>query len=255
MIDITTVQSVAFKILINGISKIIDKGKFIFTEENIKMLESDKNENILIHFKLYSENFEKYFVKEKKEINIDFKILQKITKTIKNNEIIRIIYNENDTFWTLEINNTDKSIKNSYKINLIQYDKSDINISPTEFNYEVSLLTTSFKELLNQSKFISSDKINISFDGEALKFNVKNENLEKEILIIENKDNMYIYSSSEPDSELIQNDFNYKNILKCCEFTNICPLLKIYFKRDFPIVFKYDIANLGDMKLLFHPII
>ena len=53
MIDIATVQSGAFKIFINGISKIIDKGKLIFTEENIKMLESDKDKNILIHFKLY----------------------------------------------------------------------------------------------------------------------------------------------------------------------------------------------------------
>ena len=64
---------------------------------------------------------------------------------------------------------------------------------------------------------------------------------------------MYIDYSS--DSELIQSDFNYKNILKCCEFTNLCNLLKIYFKKDFPIVFIYSIANLGDMKLLFHPII
>ena len=254
MIDIATVQSGAFKIFINGISKIIDKGKLIFTEENIKMLETDKEKNILIHFALYSENFEEYFVKEKKEINIDFKILQKITKTIKNNEIIRIIYNENDTFWTLKIIDTDKGINNSYKINLIQYDKQDINIPPpTEFNYEVSLSTTSFKELLNQSKFISPDKINISFDGTALKFNFKNENLEKEILIIENEENMYINCS--PDSELIQNDFNYKNILKCCEFTNLCNLLNIYFKNDYPIILKYNIANLGDMKLVFPPII
>ena len=253
MINIATVQSGAFKIFINGISKIINKGKLIFTEENIKMLESDKDKNILIHFKLNSENFEEYFVKEKKEINIDFKILQKITKTIKNNEIIRIIYNENDTFWVLKIIDTDKGINNSYKINLIQYENDEINIPPTEFNYEVSLSTTSFKELLNQSKFISPDKINISFDCHILKFNFKNENIEKEVSIKENKDNMYIDYSS--DSELIQSDFNYKNILKCCEFTNLCNLLKIYFKKDFPIVFIYSIANLGDMKLLFPPII
>ena len=68
MINIATVQSGAFKILINGISKIINKGKLIFTEEHIKMLETDKGKDILIHLKLYSENFEEYFVKEKKEI-------------------------------------------------------------------------------------------------------------------------------------------------------------------------------------------
>ena len=66
MIDIATVQSGAFKILINGISKIIDKGKLIFTEEKIKMFESNKDKDILIHLNLYSESFEKYFVKGKK---------------------------------------------------------------------------------------------------------------------------------------------------------------------------------------------
>jgi len=255
MINIATVQSVAFKILINGISKIINKGKLIFTEEHIKMLETDKGKDILIHLKLYSENFEEYFVKEKKEINIDFKLLQKITKNIKNNETIRIIYNENDTFWTLKSFDSDKSINKSYKINLIHYERDEINIPPTEFNYEVSLSTTYFKELLNQSKFISSDKINISFNGKAMKFNIKNENIEKEVFIQENKDNMYIDFYLGPDSELINSDFNYNNILKCCYFTNLCNMLKIYFKKEFPIVFIYSIASLGNIKLVFTPII
>jgi hypothetical protein len=253
MINIATVQSRAFKILINGISKIIDKGKLIFTEEHIKILETNKDNDILIHIKLYSENFEEYFVKEKKEINIDFKILQKITKTIKNNETIGITYNEGDTFWTLKLSDSEKGINNSYKINLIQYEKNEINIPPTKFNSEVSLSTTSFKELLNQSKFISSDKINVSFDGVSLIFNFENKNIEKEVLIQENKDNMYIGLNS--DSELIEGDFDYKNILKCCEFTNLCNMLNIYFKKDFPIVFLYNIANLGVIKLLFTPLI
>ena len=250
MIDIATVQSGAFKILINGISKIIDKGKLIFTEEKIKMFESNKDKDILIHLNLYSERFEKYFVKGKKEINVDFKLLQKITKTIKNNETIGITYNEGDTFWTLKSFDSDKGINKSYKINLIQYESDEINIPPTGFNYEISLSTIYFKDLLNQSKFISSDKINISFNVRSIKFNFKNESIEKEVVIEENKDNMYIDYIS--DSELIEGEFNYDNILKCCFFTNLCNMLKIYFIKDFPIVFRYDIASLGDMKLLFH---
>lgn len=253
MINISTVQSGAFKILINGISKIIDKGKLIFTEEHIKMLETNKENDILIHIKLYSENFEEYFIKEKKEINIDFKILQKITKNIKNSEIIRILYNENDTFWTLKMSDPEKGIINSYKINLIQYENNQINIPSTKFNFELSLSTTSFKELLNQSKFISSDKINVSYDDISLKFIFKNKDIEKEVLIQENKDNMYIGFNS--GSELIEGDFDYKNILKCCEFTNLCNMLNIYLKKDFPIVLKYNISNLGDIKLLFTPLI
>ena len=251
MINISTVQSGAFKILINGISKIIDKGKLSFTKEHIRMLKCNKDNDILLHFKLYSENFEDYNVKEKQEINIDFKILQKITKNIKNNETLRIIYNENDTFWILETNDIEKGVNNSYKINLIQYDEEEINIPPSKYN-EVSLSTIYFKELLNESKFISPDKINISFNSNIIKFKFKNENLEKEVLIRENEDNKYINYNS--DSE-IRGDFNYKNILKCCEFTNLCNLLKIYFKNDYPIILKYDIANLGDMKLVFSPII
>ena len=56
------------------------------------------------------------------------------------------------------------------------------------------------------------------------------------------------------NSDIISNIFPYKEMSLCTHFTNLCCQLQIYFKPDYPIVLRYGVASLGDIKLGIAPI-
>ena len=65
ILNIKTVQSGAFRILIEALKEILTDGNFIFDETGIKLMAMDSTHTILIHMKLDSQNFEFYHCKKK----------------------------------------------------------------------------------------------------------------------------------------------------------------------------------------------
>ena len=60
--NVKTVQSGAFRILIESLKEILTDTNFIFDQSGIKLIATDNSQIVLIHMKLHSENFE-YFTK------------------------------------------------------------------------------------------------------------------------------------------------------------------------------------------------
>ena len=63
--NIKTVQSGAFRILIEALKEILTDGNFIFDETGVKLMAMDTTHTILIHMKLEQENFEFFHCKRK----------------------------------------------------------------------------------------------------------------------------------------------------------------------------------------------
>ena len=62
---IQTVQSGAFRILIEALKEILTDTNLIIDNTGIKLIATDNSKIVLIHMKLHSENFEHYYCKEK----------------------------------------------------------------------------------------------------------------------------------------------------------------------------------------------
>ena len=65
IINIKTVQSGAFRILIEALKEILTDTNIIFDETGIKLIATDSSKIVLIHMKLHSENFEHYYCQKK----------------------------------------------------------------------------------------------------------------------------------------------------------------------------------------------
>ena len=61
------------------------------------------------------------------------------------------------------------------------------------------------------------------------------------------------YSKNTSSNEPIQGVFSLKYLCLFTKCTNLCNLLHMYIKNDYPLVIKYDIANLGHIKLCLSP--
>lgn len=68
----------------------------------------------------------------------------------------------------------------------------------------------------------------------------------------EKSQNIVIQKNKEDDNleqEIIQGVFSLKYLLIFTKCTNLCPSVEIYLKNSYPIILRYSIASLGEIKL------
>jgi proliferating cell nuclear antigen len=55
-------------------------------------------------------------------------------------------------------------------------------------------------------------------------------------------------------NEIVQGIFQLKHLVLFTKCTNLCPAIEIYLKNDYPLIIRYTVANLGEIKLVLAPI-
>ena len=131
---IQTVQSGAFRILIEALKEILTDTNLIIDSSGIKLIAMDNSKIVLIHMKLLSENFEHFFCKEKVKIGINMNNLFKLIKIMGNNDILTLFVNKDETNKLgIQINNETKNSQTIFKLNLLDISEDEIKIPPAEF--------------------------------------------------------------------------------------------------------------------------
>ena len=54
--------------------------------------------------------------------------------------------------------------------------------------------------------------------------------------------------------KIIQGEFSLKNLGYFIKCTNLCSQIEMYLENDLPLVVKYSVASLGDIKLCLAPL-
>ena len=54
--------------------------------------------------------------------------------------------------------------------------------------------------------------------------------------------------------EIIQGEFSLKNLSYFIKCTNLCSQIEIYLGNNLPLIIKYNVASLGEIKLCLAPL-
>ena len=65
LFEIKTVQSGAFRSLVEAIKEIVTEANIEFSSEGIKIVNVDETHTVLVYLKLYADRFENYFCPKK----------------------------------------------------------------------------------------------------------------------------------------------------------------------------------------------
>ena len=248
--EIRTVQSGALRIYFAAISKILKTGTLIISETGIRMLKVQ--DELLLHTKLLAEKFEEYIVSGEIKLNADFVNLSKIMKTSSNNDTVTLMKKKGDNFWSIELRDCDKRKTRTFSIKMhnIEYDQ-EIYIPPAEFETELTMPTSDFQSMMKEMKLADSDRLEIiSTSAQELIFQCDGENIMQKYTLGETENSLEYKQHA---NKKIHAVFSYKLLTLCLGFTNLCNLMNMYIKPDYPLVIRYSVANLGDIKLCFSP--
>ena len=251
-IEIKTIQSIAFKILIEALKELLTDTCIEFDETGIKIVAMDSSHIVLVHLKLEASKFEYYHCKSRTTIGVNMLNMHKLIKTINSNDTLTMFMDTNDpNHLGIKIENGEKNTKTTYKLNLLDLDNQKISIDPAEFNSVITLPASDFQKIIrdmnNLAEFVEIRNIN-----NQLIFGCSGEFCDQETILSDNENGVHNISTKS-ENEIVQGVFNLRYIVMFTKCTNLCNTVELYLKNDYPLIVQYGVASLGYLKLALAP--
>ena len=254
ILTIKTIQISPFRTLMTALKDILLETNISFHPDGIRIINMDKSHTILAHLYLAAQNFEFYECKKEKIIiGVNMFHLFKLINSIDNDDTLTI-YIENADYvdgivshLALKFENGDIKQCKTQKLRLIEPEPEELEYPDVKFSSIINLPSVDFQKIIRDLSCIS-DKLEIKSVGNELIFKCQGQFASAEIHRAESDGSMG-FILKQNSSKVIQGEFSLKNLGYFIKCTNLCSQIEIYLENDLPLVVKYNVASLGEIKL------
>jgi proliferating cell nuclear antigen len=254
VLTIKTVQIAPFRTLMTALKDILLETNITFEPDGMKIINMDKSHTILVHLFLAAINFEFYECKKEKIIiGVNMFHLFKLINTIENDETLTIYIENSDyvdgivSYLTLKYENGEIKQCKTQKLRLIEPDPEELQYPDVTFSSIINLPSADFQKIIRDLSCIS-EKLEIKSVGNELIFKCSGQFASAEIHRGESDGSMS-FTLKQDSSKIIQGEFSLKNLGYFIKCTNLCQQIEVYLENDLPLVVKYNVASLGEIKL------
>jgi len=254
VLTIKTVQISPFRILMTALKDILLETNISFQTNGIRIVAMDKSHTILVHLFLDAKNFEVFnCVYEKIVIGVNMSHLFKLINTIDNDDTLTMYIRKcdyNDGIvqnLSLRFENSEIKQCKVQHLRLIEPDIAELHIPDVNFSSIINLPSVDFQKIIRDLSSIS-DKIEIKSVANELIFRCVGQFASAEIRRTESEGSMEFIQKKD-NTKIIQGEFSLKNLTYFIKCTNLCSQLELYLENDLPLIVKYFVASLGELKL------
>jgi proliferating cell nuclear antigen len=254
VLTIKTVQIAPFRTLMTALKDILLETNITFQPDGIRIINMDKSHTILAHLYLAAQNFEFYECKKEKIIiGVNMFHLFKLINSIDNDDTLTIYIENGDyvdgivSHLALKFENGEIKQCKTQKLRLIEPEPEELEYPDVKFSSIINLPSADFQKIIRDLSCIS-DKLEIKSVGNELIFKCSGQFASAEIHRAESDGSMGFVMKQNP-SKIIQGEFSCKNLSYFIKCTNLCSQIEIYLENDLPLVVKYNVASLGEIKL------
>ena len=259
VLTIKTVQIAPFRILMTALKDILLDTNIVFTKDGIRIINMDKTHTILVHLMLKASNFEFYECRhEKIIIGVNMFHLFKLITSIDNDDTLTI-YIENDDYVDgvvtelgLKFENGDIKQSKIQKLRLIEPEQEELAIPDVKFSSVINMPSSDFQKIVRDLANIS-EKLEIKSVGDELIFKCVGQYAKAEIRRTESQGSMQFVQKLAAH-DIIQGEFSLKNLVYFIKCTNLCNQIEIFLENNRPLIVRYNVASLGDIKLCLAPL-
>lgn len=254
VLTIKTVQIAPFRTLMTALKDILLETNITFEPDGMRIINMDKSHTILVHLFLSAQNFEFYECKKDKIIiGVNMFHLFKLINTIENDETLTIYIENSDyvdgivSYLSLKYENGEIKQCKTQKLRLIEPDPEELQCPDVTFSSIINLPSADFQKIIRDLSCIS-EKLEIKSVGNELIFKCSGQFASAEIHRAES-DGAMSFTLKQDSSKIIQGEFSLKNLGYFIKCTNLCQQIEVYLENDLPLVVKYNVASLGEIKL------
>ena len=237
LFEVRTVQSGAFRTLIEGLKEILAEANLEFDQTGIRIIDVDETHTVLTYLRLNAEKFEYFYCPAKFILGVNMMYLFKLVKTLSNNDSLTLFLPaSNPNKLGIRAENAEKHTTNTWMMKLFDTNVENIEL-PNNALAEKLEITSSNSDLIFRC-------IGDFVDGET-------------IILSESQGGVRVQKTTSAgaaaSSEIVQGIFELKYLVMFTKCTNLCPTIEIYLKNDYPLVLRYMVANLGEVRVVLAP--
>ena len=204
----------------------------------------------LIHMKLHADKFEHFYCNERINVGLSISAWYKLMKTVNNSDTVSMfIDTDNNHELGITIENADKNSCTTFMLKLLDVDEDELNIPDVEINCVVTMPSNDFQRMCRDMLNIG-DTVELTSTNDGLLFRCNGDFARQETLIGETTHGL---TFNKKDDEVITGKFALKYINLFTKSTNLCNTIELYLKPDYPLILKYNVANLGEIRFCLAP--
>ena len=269
ILEAATCQTNAFKLIIEALKealkdiniKLIKPTEGVPDSGGLSIVAYNPRSAVLIKVKMPASSFDKFYInppngKNEIQIGVNMKSFNTIMKFARNNEGTSLILNDDDkNHITFLFENGDTKIRSKYNLKLLELPDEGIHLPTTQFPFKIIILSDDFHKIVRDASALS-DKLNIKFINtkeikNTIVFSSEGDFANGEITLTDETEGVQIIKNMEEDEEIIvKGTYDLKNLSLFSKCQTLCGCVELYLKNNFPLIIKYQVANLGHVLLV-----
>jgi len=239
-----TVQASAIKSVFEVLKDIINDVNVYFTEQGVHILTLDTARVTLVHMMLHAENFEEYSCSTDIIAGLNMSNVYKLLKSVTSQDTLTMTIEGRD-FMDMVIENPVKKTFTTFRLKLLDINEDALDLPDIQMDLITTLPSVDFQKYSRDMGNLSNE-INIFREGNILELSCLGDFANQETRI----------ECIETAKRRTGGVFSLKYINLFTKATNMCSSIQIMQDSEndsMPIVFRYTIANLGDLKFYLAP--
>ena len=150
------------------------------------------------------------------------------------------------------LESNERKEKKIFKLNLMDLDDENYEVEPIDFPYSFTMPSQDFHKYC-KDMFSTTEKIEIICAYNKVVMSGHGEIGLIEFEVGETNGGLSIEKNTNSLDEIVQGLFELKFLIIFTKCTNLCNTVTLYLKNDYPLIVRYSIANLGEIKLVLSP--
>jgi proliferating cell nuclear antigen len=239
-----TIQASAIKGIFEVLKDIINDVNVYFGPDGLKILTLDTARVTLVHMTLAASNFEEYSCSTDIIAGLNMANTFKLLKSVGPTDTLTMNINGTEILECI-IENTAKKSKTTFSLKLLDINEDILDVPDVTMDVITTLPSVDFQRIARDMGNLAKD-MDIWRDGSFLELSCEGD--------FANQKTVLEFPDSYPNR--IGATYNLKYINMFTKATGLCSsvqLMQDSSDENMPIVFRYGIANLGDVKFYLAP--
>ena len=245
MVRLKTIQANAFRTDFEVLKDIINDVNLVFRPDGLVVVTLDTARVTLVHLVMPAENFEEYHCEGEHTAGLNVSNTYKLLKSVTNTDTLSM--NIDDSYLLhIHIENSAKKSSTSFEFKLLDINDDMLSIPEIDMNILTTIPSIDFQRVARDMNNIAQD-IRITRKKYTLELECEGGFANQRTII----------ECVEPGADkALGNVFSLKYINMFTRATSLCASVQLMQHGDddnMPIVFRYTVANLGELKFYLAP--